>query len=160
SLSQPLVWGELVFHLETIANKEENSYTSTIYSYNLKTKERRQWGDGGNKQLHLQLSPNKKYISYLSNNHSDKKMQVMIMPLDGGSAFALTAEKEGVSHYMWADNSSAIFYQTTTLTKKEDQTQPAEKKLPTPTEINKLTYKLDGAGVLPQDRHHLIKRMS
>ena len=160
SLSQPLVWGELVFHLETIANKEENSYTSTIYSYNLKTKERRQWGDGGNKQLHLQLSPNKKYLSYLSNNHNDKKMQVMIMPLDGGSAFALTAEKEGVSHYMWADNSSAIFYQTTTLTKKEDQTQPAEKKLPTPTEINKLTYKLDGAGVLPQDRHHLIKRMS
>ncbi|AZP03925.1 S9 family peptidase [Jeotgalibaca ciconiae] len=160
SLSQPVAWGDLIFYIETTPNKEENSYHSTIYSIDRVTKERRKWGDGGTRQVGLKVSPNKKYLSYLSNNNKEKKMQVMLMPLDGGSAFALTDEKEGVSNYLWMNNSASIYYQTTELNEKEDDKVPAEKKLPTPTEINKLTYKLDGMGILPQDRTYFIKKIS
>ncbi|HJB23316.1 MAG TPA: S9 family peptidase [Candidatus Jeotgalibaca pullicola] len=160
SLSQPVAWGDLIFYIETTPNKEENSYHSTIYSIDRVTKERRKWGDGGTRQVGLKVSPNKKYLSYLSNNNKEKKMQVMLMPLDGGSAFALTDEKEGVSNYLWMNNSASIYYQTTELNEKEDDKVPAEKKLPTPTEINKLTYKLDGMGILPQDRTYFIRKIS
>lgn len=160
SLSQPVAWGDLIFYIETTPNKEENSYHSTIYSIDRVTKERRKWGDGGTRQVGLKVSPNKKYLSYLSNNNKEKKMQVMLMPLDGGSAFALTDEKEGVSNYLWMNNSASIYYQTTELNEKEDDKVPAEKKLPSPTEINKLTYKLDGMGILPQDRTYFIRKIS
>lgn len=160
SLSQPVAWGDLIFYIETTPNKEENSYHSTIYSIDRVTKERRKWGDGGTRQVGLKVSPNKKYLSYLSNNNKEKKMQVMLMPLDGGSAFALTDEKEDVSNYLWMNNSASIYYQTTELNEKEDDKVPAEKKLPSPTEINKLTYKLDGMGILPQDRTYFIRKIS
>lgn len=160
SLSQPVAWGDLIFYIETTPNKEENSYHSTIYSIDRVTKERRKWGDGGTRQVGLKVSPKKKYLSYLSNNNKEKKMQVMLMPLDGGSAFALTDEKEGVSNYLWMNNSASIYYQTTELNEKEDDKVPAEKKLPSPTEINKLTYKLDGMGILPQDRTYFIRKIS
>lgn len=160
SLSQPVAWGDLIFYIETTPNKEENSYHSTIYSIDRVTKERRKWGDGGTRQVGLKVSPNKKYLSYLSNNNKEKKMQVMLMPLDGGSAFALTDEKEGVSNYLWMNNSASIYYQTTELNEKEDDKVPIEKKLPSPTEINKLTYKLDGMGILPQDRTYFIRKIS
>lgn len=160
SLSQSVAWGDLIFYIETTPNKEENSYHSTIYSIDRVTKERRKWGDGGTRQVGLKISPNKKYLSYLSNNNKEKKMQVMLMPLDGGSAFALTDEKEGVSNYLWMNNSASIYYQTTELNEKEDDKVPIEKKLPSPIEINKLTYKLDGMGILPQDRTYFIRKIS
>ena len=88
-------------------------------------------------------------------------MQVMLMPLDGGSSFALTEEKEGVSKYIWTKNGASIYYQTTKKNESEDEDKLLkEKELPNTTEIDKLTYKLDGAGVLPQDRTHQIKKVS
>lgn len=165
SLGQPVAWNNKIFYIETIPNKEENSYHSFIYSIDQTTKERRKWGDAGTNASSLEISPNGKWLSYLGNANKDKKMQVMLMPLDGGSAFALTEEKEGVSNYSWTANGASIYYQTSIPAKKDADEEAqdklgTEKKLPTTTEINKLTYKLDGAGILPQDRTHQIKRIS
>ena len=162
SLGQPVVHGNKVFYLETTPNKDENSYHSLIYSIDQTTKERRRWGDAGTRQTSLQVSPNGKYLSFLSNANKDKKMQVMLMPLDGGSSFALTEEKEGVSKYIWTKNSASIYYQTTKKNESDEDEEKLgkEKKLPNTTEIDKLTYKLDGAGVLPQDRTQQVKKIS
>lgn len=162
SLGQPVVHGNKVFYLETTPNKDENSYHSLIYSIDQTTKERRRWGDAGTRQASLQVSPNGKYLSFLSNANKDKKMQVMLMPLDGGSSFALTEEKEGVSKYIWTKNSASIYYQTTKKNESDEDEEKLgkEKKLPNTTEIDKLTYKLDGAGVLPQDRTQQVKKIS
>ena len=99
SLGQPIAWNNQIYYIETIPNKEDNSYHSAIYSINRTTKERRKWGDAGTSQSSLEISPNGKWLSYLGNNNKEKKMQVMLMPLDGGSAFALTEQKDGVSNY-------------------------------------------------------------
>ncbi|MDE1549620.1 S9 family peptidase [Jeotgalibaca sp. YN-L-12] len=157
SLGQPVVHGNKIFYIETTPDKEENSYHSYIYSIDQTTKERRRFGDAGTNQTSLKISPNGKYLSFLSNANKEKKMQVMLMPLDGGSAYALTAEKEGVSSYLWTKNGASIYYQT--HQKKEDDAAGEEKKLPNTTEIEKLTYKLDGAGLLPQNLLHQIKKI-
>lgn len=165
SLGQPVAWKNQIFYIETTPNKEDNSYQSAIYSIDRTTKERRKWGDAGTKQSSLEISPNGKWLSYLGNNNKDKKMQIMIMPLDGGSAFALTSEKDGVSNYFWNHSSSSIYFQTSIPADTEENESAqdklgTEKKLPDTTEISKLTYKLDGMGVLPQDRLHQIKKVN
>lgn len=163
SLSQSVAWKNQIFYIETTPNQEENNYPSAIYSIDRTTRERRRWGDTGTTYSSLQISPNGKWLSYLGNNNKDQKTQVMLMPLDGGSAFALTSEKNGVSNYVWTSHSGSIYYQTTAEAekKKEETAQEklgTEKKLPNTTEINKLTYKLDGMGMLPQDRIYQIKK--
>lgn len=165
SLGQPVAWNNKVFYIETTPNQEDNGYHSFIYSLDRTTKERRKWGDAGTSASALEVSPNAKWLSYLGNANKDKKTQVMLMPLDGGSAFALTDEKEGVSSYFWTANGASVYYQTSVPAKKDADEEAqdklgTEKKLPTTTEINKLTYKLDGMGILPQDRTHQIKRIS
>lgn len=156
SLGQPIIHGDLIFYIETQPNKDENTYYSHIYSINKITKERRRWGDAGTSQSLLTISPNGKYLAYLGNNNKDKKMQIMLMPIDGGSAYAVTDEKEGISHYVWTRNSASLYYQTTV---KNDKKSNEDKKHSHATIIDKLTYKQDGSGVFPQNLTHQIKKV-
>lgn len=167
NVSQPVTWKDTVFYLETQIDKTENTYHTAIKSMNTHTKQRRDWGDNGTVNTAIEISPNNKWLSFLSNGTKDKKMQLMIMPLDGGTSVQLTDEKEGVSNYHWTSNGSSIYYQTSTdltVEEKLDNSQKKsstdeEDKLPKATTITKLTYKLDGAGILPAERDYHIKKV-
>lgn len=169
NVSQPHVHGDRVFYLETQMDKEENAYVTHLYSIHTHTKERKKWGDHGTVQTALALSPNGKWLAYLSNGTTDKKMQIMAMPLDGGSAIQLTTETEGVSTYHWTSNSAAFYYETSN--KQEGHTaadtkdtkeakESNEKEKPMPSVIDKLAYKLDGKGKIPQDRTYNVKKIT
>lgn len=167
NVSQPVVWKDIIFYLETQIDKKENSYQTSIKSLDRVTKHRRNWGDTGSVNTAIKISPNNKWLSYLSNGTKDKKMQLMVMPLDGGSSVQLTEEKEGVSTYHWTNSGSSIYYQTSAELEleeelngdKKENNSDAPDKLPEATTIKKLTYKLDGAGVLPQNQHYHIKKV-
>ncbi len=161
SVSQPVVWGELVFFVETAMNKEENTYETSIYSVHKQTGERVHWGDSGSSNVGISLSPNKKWLGYLSNNTKDKKTQLFLIPLTGGSAFQLTEEKNGINHYEWTSNGASVYYQTSQKPEEaeKDAEKNKEKKLPEPKVITKLQYKMDGGGVLPSDLTYQIKKV-
>lgn len=164
NVSQPKTNGNQVFYLETQIDREENKYETTLHSVDVRTKSRKKWGDNGTVQTALQVSPNGKWISYLSNDTKDEKMQVMVMPTDGGSAVQLTHE-DSVSSYHWTANSAAIYIQTSSENKKEEPTEEKvkdkkEKKQPMPIVIDKLQYKMDGRGMLPQNRTYTVKKVS
>lgn len=163
SVTQPLVWEDLVFFLETKTDEEENNYQTSIYSVHKETKEKTHWGDGGTTNAYAKVSPNGKWLSYLSNNTKDKKTQLFLIPLNGGSAQQLTFEKEGISGYEWVSNGSSVYYQTTVdkeeKTDKGEKKEEEEKKQPKPTKITKLQYKLDGRGFLPEDKQFQIKKI-
>lgn len=166
NVSQPHAYGDMVFYLETQMDKEENTYVTHLYSIHIHTKKRKKWGDQGTVQTALALSPNGKWLAYLSNGTTDKKMQIMVMPLDGGSAIQLTTEAEGVSDYQWTSNSAALYYETSnkqevnTKEKESSKKESSEKEKPMPTVIDKLTYKLDGAGKIPQDHTYSVKKVT
>lgn len=164
NVSQPKAYGENIFFLETEINQEENKYETTLHSVDRRTKERKKWGDNGTTQTGLEISPNGKWIAYLSNDTKDKKMQVMVMPLDGGSAVQLSKEEEGVSSYEWTENSASVYYQTSSkqesgkVDKKDNDKK--EKKNPEPIVIEKLQYKMEGQGFIPQDLTYKVKKVS
>lgn len=158
TVSQPAVWKDQIFFLETEIDEKENTYHTTIYSVHKETKERTHWGDSGNSNVNLEVSPNEKWLSYVSNNTKDKKSQVFLIPLTGGSALQLTKEKNGVSAYEWSSNGASIYYQTTTEQSQEEKNED-KKDLPKPKRITKLHYKMDGQGVTPEDKLFQIKKI-
>ncbi|MFL2133459.1 alpha/beta fold hydrolase [Desemzia sp. FAM 24101] len=167
NISQPVVWKDTIFYLETQIDKKENLYRTGIKSLNHLTKQRLNWGDTGSVNAAIKISPNNKWLSYLSNGTTDKKMQLMVMPLDGGSSIQLTEEKEGVSTYYWSSTGSSIYYQTSAELEleeelsgdKKDSKKEESDKLPQATIITNLTYKLDGAGLLPENQQYRVKKV-
>lgn len=158
SVSQPVVVGNQAFYLETTMNKEDNKYVSSIYRVDLDTKERTLFGDTGSMNTSLQISPDKKKLSYLSNNTKDEKVQLVTIPLTGGSATQVTHEENGISNYFWLDDSQTIYYQTTVEVEKEEAEESSD--LPEKTVITKLNYKMDSRGITPEDRLYQIKKVT
>lgn len=52
--------------MEHSINKESNQYESRIYSVDKQTKERRLWSGEETSISQLKISPNKKWLSYVS----------------------------------------------------------------------------------------------
>ena len=163
NVSQPIVAGDSVFYLETSIDKEENNYKTSIYQINPETKERTIYGDSGSTNTQIKLSPDEKMLSFLSNNTKDKKVQLFTMPLTGGAATQVTFEEEGIGGYIWVDDSQTVYYQTSMKQEDEkedeDKKEESSKKLPQKNVSTKVTYKMDGRGVLPEDRLYQIKKI-
>lgn len=152
SLSQPISVGNIIFFMEHSINKESNKYESRIYSVDKQTKERRLWSGEETSISQLKVSPNKKWLSYVSK--VGKNLHLKIQLLDGGSAYSLM-QKDSFSDYIWNESSSTIYFIQTKSTdeKKEENT------LEQPKRWNKLIYKLDGAGLLDLNATYQLSKI-
>ena len=158
NVSQPLVHGDRLFYLETQTDKNKNSYLTSAWSLNKKTHERVEWISEELNPSQLEISPNEKWLSFLSAAEG-KKPQVYIMPLEGGGATSLTEEKEGVSTYEWTSSGSSIYYQTSLKPEEEEKKEEPESKKLKPKSITKLQYKMDGQGFTDVDKTYQVKKL-
>ncbi|GAB2489039.1 S9 family peptidase [Alkalibacterium psychrotolerans] len=161
NVSQPLAAAGKYFYLETRTDKKDNQYSSSLYSIHPESGERVLWVDEDMNPSSVKASPNEKWLSFIAKN-KDKKPQVFLMPVKGGTAFALTDEKEGVSSYEWVGNSGSVYYQTTQKPedKQENSDEKNKKEEVKPVPITKLQYKMDGQGITETDRSYQIKKIS
>ncbi len=161
SVSQPVVAGEKAYFVETKIIEDENKYDTSIYQLDLKTKERTLFGDTGSANTQIQLTPDEKKLSYLSNNTKDNKLQLFVMPVTGGSAEQITYEENGISNYHWLKDNETVYYQTSVkdeIDEEENEDDAPTNDWPKKKVATKLTYKMDGRGVLPEDRLYQIKK--
>ena len=152
NVAQPVVAGGDIFFTETKMNEKKNTYETAVYKYTNEGKV--EFGDDGTVNSSLQVSPDGKWISFLSNEGEDKTPQLKIQSVTGGKAIALTQEKKGVSVYVWGKNSQSIYYQTT----KADEEEKKE-EFPQPIIVEKTTYRFDGGSFLPNKETTQIKQV-
>lgn len=157
NVSQPIVSGEKVFYLETRTDKKDNDYKTSLWSIDIKSKEKVMWISEELNPSQIKLAPNGKWMSFLAKGKNDKP-QIQLMPLSGGTAFALTEEKQGVSSFDWTSNSGSLYYQTTV--KAESDEDKKDKDKVKPITITKLQYKMDGQGITESDRLYQVKKVS
>ncbi|MGY3724941.1 Dipeptidyl aminopeptidase/acylaminoacyl peptidase [Granulicatella balaenopterae] len=161
SVTQPKVAGDNIFYIETSINKEENRYDGRICSVNMATKKITEWGTNDYENHSMDISPDKKTLSFISSKSDNEKPQIFIMSIAGGRAEQVTTEEEGVSSYSWRSDSQEMYYQIAKKNKKDDEEDKKEaKKLPEPSIITKTMYKLDGQGVMPTDLTYYYKRIN
>lgn len=152
NVAQPVVAGGDIFFTETKMNEKKNTYETAIYKY---TNEGNvAYGDDGTNNSSLQVSPDGKWISFVSNEGEGKTPQLKIQSVTGGKAIALTQEKKGVSVYVWGKDSQSIYYQTT----KADEEEKKE-EFPQPIIVEKTTYRFDGGSFLPNKETTQIKQV-
>ena len=152
NVAQPVVAGADIFFTETKMNEKKNTYETAIYKYTNEGKV--PYGDDGMVNSSLQVSPDGKWISFVSNEGEDKTTQLKIQSVTGGKAIALTEEKKGVSVYIWGKDSQSIYYQTT----KADEEEKKE-EFPQPIIVEKTTYRFDGGSFLPNKETTQIKQV-
>ena len=152
NVAQPVVAGADIFFTETKMNEKKNTYETAIYKYTNEGKV--EFGDDGMVNSSLQVSPDGKWISFVSNEGEDKTPQLKIQSVTGGKAIALTQEKKGVSVYVWGKDSQSIYYQTT----KADEEEKKE-EFPQPIIVEKTTYRFDGGSFLSNKETIQIKQV-
>ena len=152
NVAQPVVAGGDIFFTETKMNEKKNTYETAIYKYTNEGKI--EFGDDGTVNSSIQVSPDGKWISFVSNEGEDKTPQLKIQSVTGGKAIALTQEKKGVSVYVWGKDSQSIYYQTTKADEEEKKDE-----FPQPIIVEKTTYRFDGGSFLPNKETTQIKQV-
>lgn len=162
SLANPKVAQNKVFFIETQMRKKENDYFGEIKSYDLETEKIKIWSPNHVSVQDFDISPNQTYISYTAKIEGNEKLQLFLMPLDGGSPIQLTSEESDIMSYLWSKDSQSVYYQVSKkeTTDVDENNDNSSKDLPQPTHIEKITYKNDGAGFVKTNLTYAIYKVS
>ncbi|WP_049555058.1 MULTISPECIES: S9 family peptidase [unclassified Granulicatella] len=152
NVAQPVVAGGDIFFTETKMNEKKNTYETAVYKYTNEGKVA--YGDDGTVNSSLQVSPDGKWLSFVSNEGEDKTPQLKVQAVTGGKAITLTQEKKGVSVYVWGKDSQSIYYQTTKADEEEKKDE-----FPQPIIVEKTTYRFDGGSFLQNKETTQIKQV-
>ena len=132
---------------------KKNKYFSNLNVAN-ETGKIRQFVRGEKSIRNPQWSPDGKLISFILTDKDEQNLWAI--PTDGGEAYAVTKAKGFFGSYDWTPDSKHIVCEFTE--KKEDKARVPEKdKPPLYYHIKSMWYKLDGRGMLPQEKQHIWK---
>lgn len=138
-------------------DKKKNKYFSNLYVITEDGKKHH--FIRGNKNIrNPKWSPNGKFISFIKTDieKGEPKQNIWAIPADGGEAYAVTDAKGFFGSYAWTPDSKYIICDFTV--KKEDKERIPEKgKPPLYYYVKNMWYKLDGKGMLPEEKPHIWK---
>jgi dipeptidyl aminopeptidase/acylaminoacyl peptidase len=145
--------GQKVTYTVEWMDKKKNRYFSNLYVIGADGRTRH--FVRGDRDVKLpKWSPDGKLISFVSTDKNEQNLWVI--PADGGEAYAVTKAKGFFGHYAWTPDSKHIVCEFTV--KKEDKERISEKgKPPLYYHIKNMWYKLDGRGMLPEEKQHIWK---
>ena len=137
------------------ADRENDRYTSSLWSFRLDGKAPRQLTRGAGLDRSPRISPCGKRIAFLS-DRSNGLAQVHILDLAGGEARQCGNLPAGVSSLAWRPDSKSLLIAAIVNVDSSRRGQPATGK-PAKVEVAwRLPYKSDGAGFLLSRQVHLF----
>jgi len=145
--------GKQVAYTVEWMNKKKNKYFNNLYVVRNDGKIR-QYIRGEKNIKNPQWSPDGKLISFVLTEKEEQN--IWAIPSDGGEAYAITKTKGFFGNYDWTPDSRYVVCEFTV--KKEDKSRVPEKdKPPLYYHIKNMWYKLDGRGMLPEEKQHIWK---
>lgn len=146
---------EAVF-VHTKIDDKENTYQANLWHVELDSKELTQWTHGKEKISSPTYSIDGTQLAFLSTR--DDKNQLYVLSTKGGEARKVTSFEKGVSNFLWSPCGKKIWFSASLKQGKNftDEAEKEEKKKPEPYVVDKMKYKMDGTGLLPQDSYKHI----
>lgn len=146
---------EAVF-IRTKINKEENNYNAHLFHIELATGEVTQWTFGNERVSSPAWSANGKQVAFLVKR--EDKQQLYVLNSRGGEAQAVTTLPNGVSSFLWSPCGEKLWLTTSVKhgLAMTDEEEKEDEKFPKAYVVDKMKYKADSIGLLPQERYEQI----
>lgn len=145
--------------IRTQLNEKENNYNAHLFHIDVETGETTQWTYGNERVSSPQWSPDGKQVAFLAKRN--EKQQLYLLNSRGGEAQELTTLPNGVNSYLWSPCGEKLWI-TSTVKKGlsiTEQEEKEEKKVPKAYVVDKMKYKADSIGLLPQERYSQIAKV-
>ena len=149
---------KIVYSLQTVDRESEKKYShlwlvardggkSVQLTFGKQTDKNPKW------------SPDGKWIAFMSNRSDKDQPQIFALPTSGGEARPLTDLEGDFGDFEWSPDSQKLVFQFRQHDPEDVEKQKDEKKKDlgrvSRRVTNRVFYKLDGYGYLPQARYHL-----
>jgi dipeptidyl aminopeptidase/acylaminoacyl peptidase len=161
--------GTRVIYEERTIDADEDGYQTHLWTVPAAGGSPAKLTQGPHRNFGAAVSPDGRSLAFLSNRR-DKKLQIYRLPLDGGEAERLTDLDGEIAGLQWSPDGKRISFvyrpadppeqghlPGSPEAKKaaEAKQQKKDAKPPSFLRIDRLFYKLDGHGWLPQGRFHV-----
>ena len=144
--------GRTVAFVRTLADRDADEDRSTIWTVSVAGGEPRELTTGGHDAA-PRWSPDGTKLAFVS-KRGDGPAQLYVLPTNGGEARALTDLPLGAGPAVWSPDGSTIAFAAPV-----DLAGPADdpkKRSAEPLVVERLDYKVDGAGLLGTLRKHVF----
>ncbi len=136
--------GEYILYTVKGINKKDDKYYTDMFISDRKGNKRR-YTRTTKSISSPEWSPNGKHIAYIGKE--DKLSGIFIFPADGGEPYKITKKKGIFKDIVWLPDNKHII--TTFIEVKNKENPPIYRK------IDRIMYKVDGQGFLPEDMPHI-----
>ncbi|RJS90059.1 S9 family peptidase [Candidatus Bathyarchaeota archaeon] len=151
--------GAKVLFVYTTVNMAEDKYDSHLWLFPLGERRPRQFTHGKCKDTYPRWSPDGRSILFLSNRAGEeereeegkkkRKMQVCVIPAEGGEARRITSVEEGVERPSWSPDGKKILFFSKVF--KGERVKGSDVKV-----IRRIKYRFDGRGFFEEKWTHLF----
>jgi len=149
---------KIVYSLQTVDKESEKKY-SHLWIVGRDDGEPIQLTFGKQNDTDPQWSPDGKWIAFMSNRSDKDQPQIFLLPTSGGEAHVLTDLHGDFGVYDWSPDSRKLVFQFRQHDPEDVELKKDEKKKElgrvSRRVTNRVFYKLDGYGYLPQAHYHL-----
>src|SRR6266516_886772 len=171
-LSKPRISpdGQRVAFVVTTIDERKHEYRSSIWVAPTAGGEARRFTSGTANAYSPYWSPDGRWLAFVSDREGERepadkdtqeqkeqgkdKPQIWLIPGDGGEAHQLTFMPHGVSNPAWSPDSRRLVF-STAVGPLDEETEDG-KPLPSVRVIDRLLYRLAGAGFIYDKRQHLF----
>jgi dipeptidyl aminopeptidase/acylaminoacyl peptidase len=147
----------IVFSVQRVDKKSEKKY-SNLWIVPTQGGSARQFTHGNQVDGQPRWSPDGEQIAFVSKRGDDKQPQIYLLPFQGGEARRLTDLKGDIGEFAWSPDGRRLVLQFRKKDKEaiEREEDPHKKELGVVSRhIQRVFFKLDGAGFLPKERWHI-----
>jgi dipeptidyl aminopeptidase/acylaminoacyl peptidase len=148
--------GRRVAFVVTTLSEERDEYLSNIWIVDVSGGMSRRFTTGSRRDLEPRWSPDGSRLAFLSERTAKDKLQLYVMPADGGEPTKLTALDNGVSAITWAPDGTRLAFVSPVGGQKEPEGEEEKRKSRPARVITSVKYRFNGEGFVYDRRPHVF----
>lgn len=149
---------QIVYSLQRVDRESEKNFTH-LWRIPAEGGEPQQLTFGKHSNTSPKWSPDGQWIAFLSNRADQRQLQIFLLPVSGGESRAITDLSGDFGSFDWSPDSQKIVFEFRAHDPEDVEMKKDEKK----KELGRIArrvkdrvfFKLDAYGYLPQARYHL-----